>query len=46
MTPEQACEELVRCAGSQFDPEVVDAFLQALDDRGLGAEPQALEQVA
>jgi diguanylate cyclase (GGDEF)-like protein len=46
MTPEQACEELLRCAGSQFDPEVVDAFLQALDDRGLGAETQALERVA
>jgi HD-GYP domain-containing protein (c-di-GMP phosphodiesterase class II) len=46
MTPERACDELLRCAGSQFDPEVVDAFLQALDDRAIGAEPQALEQVA
>ncbi|HET9074617.1 MAG TPA: diguanylate cyclase, partial [Solirubrobacteraceae bacterium] len=26
-----ACAELLRCAGSQFDPEVVDAFLRALD---------------
>jgi diguanylate cyclase (GGDEF)-like protein len=46
ITAEQACEELLRCAGSQFDPEVVDAFLQALDARGLGSEPQTLEQVA
>jgi diguanylate cyclase (GGDEF)-like protein len=25
-----ACEELRRCAGTQFDPQVVDAFLQVL----------------
>ena len=27
--PEQAFEELRRCAGSQFDPEIVDAFYDA-----------------
>ena len=26
-----ACEELIRCAGTQFDPAVVDAFLAALE---------------
>ncbi len=26
-----ACKELQRCAGTQFDPEVVDAFLQVLN---------------
>jgi diguanylate cyclase (GGDEF)-like protein len=31
---EEACAELVRCAGSQFDPAVVDAFLTVL-----GREP-------
>jgi putative nucleotidyltransferase with HDIG domain len=28
---EEAVKELKRCAGSQFDPEVVDAFLKALE---------------
>lgn len=28
MTPEQAREELLRCAGSQFDEEVVEPFLR------------------
>ena len=31
LTREQACLELRRCAGTQFDPRVVDAFLAALD---------------
>jgi diguanylate cyclase (GGDEF)-like protein len=30
-TPAEACAELVRCAGTQFDPAVVDAFLTALE---------------
>ena len=29
MTPPQAFEELQRCAGSQFDPEIVEAFHSA-----------------
>jgi HD-GYP domain-containing protein (c-di-GMP phosphodiesterase class II) len=33
MSHEQACEELRRGAGSQFDPQVVDAFLRALGRR-------------
>lgn len=31
-TPERAREELKRCAGQQFDPRVVDAFLQIPQD--------------
>jgi HD-GYP domain-containing protein (c-di-GMP phosphodiesterase class II) len=27
----EAASEIRRCAGTQFDPEVVDAFLAALD---------------
>jgi HD-GYP domain-containing protein (c-di-GMP phosphodiesterase class II) len=30
MSSEQAVEELTRCAGTQFDPAVVDAFIAAL----------------
>ncbi|HHX77525.1 MAG TPA: HD-GYP domain-containing protein [Firmicutes bacterium] len=29
MTPEEAFAELERCAGSQFDPEIVKAFIKA-----------------
>ena len=32
MAPEAARDELVRCRGSQFDSDVVDAFLAALDE--------------
>jgi diguanylate cyclase (GGDEF)-like protein len=40
---ESAREELTRCAGTQFDPVVVEAFLAALEvaDDGLAAEPAA-----
>jgi HD-GYP domain-containing protein (c-di-GMP phosphodiesterase class II) len=31
MTVGEALEELRRCAGSQFDPRVVEALLVALD---------------
>jgi HD-GYP domain-containing protein (c-di-GMP phosphodiesterase class II) len=30
MSSEQAIEELKRCAGAQFDPAVVDAFVTGL----------------
>jgi HD-GYP domain-containing protein (c-di-GMP phosphodiesterase class II) len=33
LTPREAVEELERCAGSQFDPEIVEAFAQELVDR-------------
>ncbi len=43
LPPEAAREELIRCAGTQFDPIVVEAFLAALEvgDEGLAAEPVA-----
>jgi HD-GYP domain-containing protein (c-di-GMP phosphodiesterase class II) len=31
LTPIDALEEIARCAGTQFDPAVVDAFVVALD---------------
>jgi HD-GYP domain-containing protein (c-di-GMP phosphodiesterase class II) len=31
LTAAEAAAEIARCAGTQFDPEVVDAFLEALD---------------
>jgi diguanylate cyclase (GGDEF)-like protein len=34
-TPEQALEELERCAGTQFDPAAVEAFAIACRDRAL-----------
>ena len=34
-SPEQAREELSRCAGTQFDPEIVEAFLRVLDSGDL-----------
>ena len=39
LSVEQACQELRKCAGTQFDPHVVDVFLAALDS----APPQASE---
>ena len=36
-TPEEALEELERCAGTQFDPAVVEAFTVAWRDRTLAA---------
>ena len=33
LAPETARAELLRCAGSQFDPEVVEAFLRMLERR-------------
>jgi HD-GYP domain-containing protein (c-di-GMP phosphodiesterase class II) len=33
LTPREAIEELERCSGSQFDPEIVGAFARELGDR-------------
>ncbi len=32
MSHEGACQELRRCAGAQFDPAVVEAFLAVVED--------------
>jgi diguanylate cyclase (GGDEF)-like protein len=34
MSHEGACQELRRCAGAQFDPAVVEAFLAVIDEPG------------
>jgi len=39
LTIEQAKEELRRCAGSQYDPQVVAAFLRILDEQEQGMLP-------
>jgi two-component system cell cycle response regulator len=44
MTPEGAREELVRCAGTQFDERVVEAFLAALDADPAARESEALAE--
>jgi HD-GYP domain-containing protein (c-di-GMP phosphodiesterase class II) len=36
ITPLDATVELQRCAGAQFDPDVVSAFLRVLDERPYG----------
>ncbi|MEG0388227.1 MAG: diguanylate cyclase [Niameybacter sp.] len=33
MSPDQACEELKRCAATQFDPEIVKIFIDDLKSR-------------
>ena len=46
MPPNAAREELRRCAGTQFDPPVVAAFLRALNAEGAGGHVRAPESVA
>jgi HD-GYP domain-containing protein (c-di-GMP phosphodiesterase class II) len=36
LTPEKAFDELRRCSGTQFDPEVIDAFIAALKEGETG----------
>ena len=42
---EAACQELCRCAGTQFDAAVVDAFLSTLERRS-GPDDGRLERAA
>jgi diguanylate cyclase (GGDEF)-like protein len=46
MPAEAARAELMRCAGTQFDPYVVEAFLRALASSGSGADAAALVSAA
>jgi diguanylate cyclase (GGDEF)-like protein len=43
---EIACHELRRCAGTQFDPAVVEAFLAVAEVAGDEREPDAAEHAA
>ena len=45
MTPEAAVDELARCAGTQFDPVVVDVFLEGLATNGIVPVPTVLTAV-
>ena len=41
MTQEQAVAELRNCAGTQFDPELVEAFIESLGEEPASAQDQA-----
>jgi PAS domain S-box-containing protein/diguanylate cyclase (GGDEF)-like protein len=41
MGQEEALSELRNCAGTQFDPEVVEAFAKAVEGRGAGVRASA-----
>ena len=45
MTREAAIQELTRCAGTQFDPAIVEAFLEGLAHEWGVPEPTALHAV-
>jgi diguanylate cyclase (GGDEF)-like protein len=45
MTPEAATDELARCAGTQFDPVVVEVFLEGLATQGIVPVPTVLTAV-
>jgi HD-GYP domain-containing protein (c-di-GMP phosphodiesterase class II) len=42
MTPKAARRELLRCAGTQFDEQVVEAFLAVLDSDAGTRQSEAL----
>jgi HD-GYP domain-containing protein (c-di-GMP phosphodiesterase class II) len=46
LTADQAAAEVDRCAGTQFDPEVVEAFLAALDAGEIVSGGAAVARVA
>jgi response regulator RpfG family c-di-GMP phosphodiesterase len=41
MSSEDARAELLRCAGTQFDPLVVEAFCEVIAERATSAEEAA-----
>jgi HD-GYP domain-containing protein (c-di-GMP phosphodiesterase class II) len=45
VTPEAAVEELTRCAGTQFDPVVVEVFLDGLASQGIVPMPAVLTAI-
>jgi diguanylate cyclase (GGDEF)-like protein len=45
LTPEAAADELVRCAGTQFDPVVVELFLEGLESEAIVPVPALLGAV-
>lgn len=46
ISSEEACRELLRCAGEQFDPHIVDTFVLMLHEEAGDKEPQELTDEA
>jgi two-component system, cell cycle response regulator len=46
VTQATACQELLRCAGTQFDPAVVDAFVAVIEGDDVDAEQDAAQHAA
>ncbi len=44
--PKRACDEIVRCSGTQFDPRVVEAFVAAYDEIDAARRQYADERMA